>query len=174
MEIILLIIVIVSASFLLVVLRGAPFVPSRRKYLRQAFKEFFQPAENDILADIGSGNGVVLEEALKFGFKKAIGYELNVFLVIYSKIRLFKFKKDRSDVYIRDFLLTKLPKDITVFYCFGVSRFIPKAYAKVQEYANIEQRDIYFLSLAFENGTVKPTRSNSLYHLYRISPCKKD
>lgn len=160
-------------SFFAIVLRGAPFVPSQKKYLRELFSELYIPAENDVLADIGSGNGIVLNEALRAGFSKVIGYELNPFLALYSKIRLRKLsKKTQNQVFVRDFLLTELADDITVFYCFGVSNFIPKAMKKVQEYSNLHNKKVYFISLAFENKGFKPSKSNKLYFLYEISPCK--
>lgn len=61
-------------------------------------KELIKPFEklklskNDILADIGSGDGVVLKTVSNFS-AKSIGFEINPFLVLISKIRLRNSKK---------------------------------------------------------------------------------
>src|SRR3990167_11438551 len=82
-------IVIVVATILLVfglvVFRGAPYVPTLRKNLEQGFRDVYPLSERDLLVDIGSGDGVVLRQAAKCG-ARAIGYELNPFLVVISKL----------------------------------------------------------------------------------------
>lgn len=164
------------ASLGLVVLRGAPFVPSRRRYIQEGLEALTKniDVKNTTFFDIGSGNGVVLEQAAEFGFKKSIGYELNPVLVAFSKIKLKKhIKHHKIEVKTKDFLLAKLPQGIGFFYCFGHKKFIEKVAVKLQSYANSEDRDIYFMSMAFELSAQKPINSNVLYRLYKFIPCKK-
>ena len=56
------------ASFGLVVLRGAPFVSSRRRYVQEGLEALTKniDVKNTTFFDIGSGNGVVLEQAAEF------------------------------------------------------------------------------------------------------------
>ena len=67
-------------------LTGAPFVPSRRKELDIIFKKLYKLNKNDLLVDLGSGDGKVLKAASDFG-ARALGIELNPFLVLFSKVR---------------------------------------------------------------------------------------
>ncbi len=163
------------ASFGLIVFRGAPFVPSRREYVQEGLKVLVKDIDvkNTTFFDIGSGNGVVLEEAAKLGFKKSIGYELNPVLAVFSKIKLKKYvKQHKIEVKIRDFLLAELPQGIDLFYCFGYGKFVEKTAIKLQKYANSENRDIYFMSMAFSLSGQKPVGRNDLYYLYKFTPCK--
>ena len=165
---------ILAASFVLIVLRGAPFVPSQKKYIKAAFEDLYKPNKDDILFDIGSGDGAVLKQALSSGFKKVIGWELNPFLVVVSLLRLNKdIRSQKVQLACRDFLISKLPDGVTIFYCFGVERFVQKAIKKIEDYSNDQQREVYFMSLAFKIKNREPQNSNQLYYLYKISPCKK-
>ena len=76
--------------FSLVVFRGSPYVPSQKKYIFEAFTKLYKISKNDLLIDIGSGDGIVLRQAARLG-AKAIGFEINPILVLISKI-LFSFK----------------------------------------------------------------------------------
>ena len=71
---------IILAVFLLTVFFGAPYVPTHKKELIKLFEKL-KLSKNDILADIGSGDGVVLKTASNFG-AKSIGFEINPFLVL--------------------------------------------------------------------------------------------
>ena len=70
-------------------LTGAPFVPSRRKELEIIFKKLYRLSKNDLLVDLGSGDGKVLKAASDFG-ARALGIELNQFLVLFSKLRFIR------------------------------------------------------------------------------------
>jgi len=70
--------------FGLIVFRGAPYVPSQKRYVRQAFDELYPLGIRDVLVDVGSGDGIVLRLAAERG-AQAIGYELNPLLVIISR-----------------------------------------------------------------------------------------
>ena len=75
------IVIILCVFFGLVVFRGAPYVPSKKTYINQAFSDLYPLTDKDVLVDVGSGDGVVLRSATKFG-ALAIGYEINPILVI--------------------------------------------------------------------------------------------
>ncbi len=166
---------VLFASFGLIVFRGAPFVPSRRKYIQDGFKSLTGDidVENTTFFDIGSGNGIVLEQAAKFGFKKSIGYELNPVLAAFSKIKLRKYIKQRKiDIKTRDFLLAELPQGAGLFYCFSYGKFVEKTAGKLQKYANSEGKDVYFMSMAFKLAGAEPVKSSDLYYLYKFTSCK--
>ena len=59
---------------------GAPYVPSHRRDVARAFRELYSLDANDVLVDIGSGDGVVLRQASQRG-ARAVGYEIHPLLV---------------------------------------------------------------------------------------------
>lgn len=66
--------------FLATALTGAPYVPTQRKELDEAFDVLRPLRAKDTVLDIGSGDGVVLAAAAHRG-ARAIGYEINPWLV---------------------------------------------------------------------------------------------
>ena len=53
--------------FLLTALFGAPYVPTQKKQIESAFTKLRPFKKNDVLVDLGSGDGVVLDEAIRAG-----------------------------------------------------------------------------------------------------------
>lgn len=77
----------VIASFGLTFLVGAPFVGTPKPVGREMLTfAKFKPGETFV--DLGSGSGTLLILAVKeFGAKKAIGYEINPTLALWTKIK---------------------------------------------------------------------------------------
>ncbi len=73
--------------------RGAPFVPSHKSAVERIVA-LLQPMSGQVVADVGSGEGRILIALLQAGASEAHGYEINPFLVLYSrwKIRRAGFK----------------------------------------------------------------------------------
>jgi 16S rRNA A1518/A1519 N6-dimethyltransferase RsmA/KsgA/DIM1 with predicted DNA glycosylase/AP lyase activity len=99
----------------------APYVPIEKRYLKEILKKADLKKE-DILCDLGSGDGKVLREAIKsFELKQAFGIELNYFIYLFSQ---FLNKMEGVDKKIKiwrgNFL--NLPQEIlektTVFYAY--------------------------------------------------------
>lgn len=157
--------IIIAVSFGLVTFRGAPYVPSQKFYINQALRGLYTITNKDVLIDIGSGDGVVLREASKLG-ARAIGYEINPFLVIIS--RLLSRKDDRVSTRLVDFWLTKLPDDATVIYVFSVKRDMKKLIKWTQKETNRLNRNIYLISLGFELMDTKSIKELGAYHLYEF------
>ena len=103
---------------------GVPFLPTRKKWVARALTSA-KVGKGDVLVDLGSGSGTVLKLALKQGVKRAIGYEINPALALWTKIRLLPYGK-RAEVYTKNFLNVDLPADTTVIYLFGVEKAMPK------------------------------------------------
>lgn len=66
---------------------GGPFVPSNKKSV-QAMVTIAKLSRTQTVYDVGSGDGRVLFEAAKTG-ARAIGIEINPYLVHYTNIRAF-------------------------------------------------------------------------------------
>lgn len=155
------------ASFLLVVFRGAPYVPTRSKDLERAFDDLYAIGGDDVLVDIGSGDGKVLRLASARG-AKAIGYEINPFLVLISK--WLSRRDQRVKVRFADFWRVDAPDDTTLVYTFGESRDIEKMALWTEMQATKIGKTLYFMSYAFSLKTRTALRKNGQFYLYEIHP----
>lgn len=151
-----------------VVFRGAPYVPSRRKVIEEAFKELYTPGKKDTLLDVGSGDGVVLRLAAKRGVKRAIGYELNPVLVVISRVLSRMYKN--IEVKTADFWFVKFPVDVTIVYLFIVSRDSKRMVRKLQAEATRLEKSFKVITF----GAVLPgqlvEKSSGACRLYTFSP----
>jgi len=146
---------------------GAPYVPSRRKDVEVAFTRLYPLGKNDFLVDIGSGDGVVLRMASRYG-ARALGLEIHPLLVLVSK---YLSRGDKNvAVRIANFWHAELPQDTTVVYTFGDSRDIGKMYAKVQREATRLGKKIAFISYAFEVPGAVLAKTVGAHHLYWANP----
>lgn len=163
------VLVVVILMFGLVVFRGAPYVPSKRKLLERAFDELYPLTSDDTLVDIGSGDGIVLRVAAERG-AQAVGYELNPLLVLVSK--LFS-RNPLITIRLADFWRVRLPDETTVVYTFGESRDIRRMYEVAARTAQQHKRTLHFISFGFPVPGVKPYKYDGSFYLYRISPLQR-
>lgn len=153
--------------FGLVVFIGAPYVPSQKRYIKRAFRNLYPLNKNDVLLDIGSGGGVVLRLASECG-AKAIGYEINPFLVGVSKLLSIRDKKVR--VRLVDFWLVNIPSDTTVVYIFAVKRDMQKIHEKIQSECNRLGRVVNVISYGNNFIFAKEVKKLDAYYLYQFRP----
>jgi adenine-specific DNA methylase len=165
------ILAILIVMFGFVVFRGAPYVPSRKKELIQAFEELYPLGEDDLLVDIGSGDGVVLRQASAHG-ARAVGYELNPILVVISQ--WLSRSDDNVRIYLADFWRVQLPAETTVVYTFGESRDIVKMAQKVATEAERLHKPIAFISYGFAIPDVFPLKQVGAYYLYEFTSLQTD
>lgn len=83
--------VLLLLAFAFVIPFGAPFVPTLKGRVPVAL-ELLDLKPGQTLLELGSGDGRVLLAAAKSGLN-AVGYELNPLLVWYSRLRLWKYRK---------------------------------------------------------------------------------
>jgi hypothetical protein len=112
---------ILHYSFVLLILfltlafvTGAPFVPSTQK-ASLAMIALAKIKSGDVVYDLGSGDGRLLFLAAKKG-ARAIGYEINPFLVFYTWVKI-QFSPERKlvEVHWRNFWSCDLSKATIVF-----------------------------------------------------------
>lgn len=154
--------------FLLTALTGAPYVPTQRKEIQQAFDELRPLTTEDTVLDIGSGDGVVLGEVAGRG-ARAVGYELNFFLVWISRWRLRQYGS-KVQVVLKNLWSAPFPDDVTLVYTFGESRDIAKMYRKVEQEAARLGRPLELLSYGFAVPGVECTRQHRAHFLYQVAP----
>ena len=133
---------LLGASFLLIVLRGAPYVPTHERDLDKLFS-LYQFRKNDVLIDLGSGDGRVLAAAACRGVR-AIGYELNPFLYWYSKVKLHGTKL--AEVRLEDFWTSELPDETAVVFVFLAGPFMAKLDRKLTKEAERLGHDVLLVS----------------------------
>lgn len=161
---------IIILIFGFVVFRGAPYVPSHRRFARQAFNELYEVTAKDVLVDIGSGDGVILRLAASQG-AQAIGYEINPVLVAISKV--LARGNPRISTRLADFWLVDLPEDTTIVYAFAVTRDIEKIAAKMQKTADRLEKDIWFMTYGAPVKSREPVKVLQAHSLYRFEPLAK-
>lgn len=75
-------------SLLASIVKGAPFVPSKKKALG-AILFLTNPQSGERIADLGSGDGRILIALAKAG-AEAHGFEINPFLVLWSYLKIHR------------------------------------------------------------------------------------
>jgi SAM-dependent methyltransferase len=152
--------------FLVTALFGAPYVPSRRREVMEAFRKMRPLTEKDVVVDFGCGDGLVLKAVADLGVGRAVGIELNPMLALWAKLKNWKNKK--VQVKCGNMLTVKLPDDMTVAYIFGLDRVMRMLKPRLIAYAKEQGHDILVMSLAFEFAGMKPEKKWGPYGLYRI------
>lgn len=169
--IVMIIVWLIVLTFGFIVFRGAPYVPSRRLYIKEAFSKLYRLKSKDVLVDVGSGDGIVLRVASEFG-ARAIGYELNPILALIS--RLLSHGNKNISIRLSDFWLTPLPDDTTVVYAFIVSRDVKKFIKKMQREASRMGRPVHLILYGNTLPGYEPVKRLQGYQLYMFSPLQMD
>lgn len=154
------------ASFLLIVFRGAPFVPTRVQDIDELFK-LHDFKKDEILIDLGSGDGRVLIEAAKRGLK-SVGYELNPFLMVYSWFRVRKLP--HTTVRLEDFWRAKLPVNTAVVFVFLAGPFMNKLDRKLQNEATRLGHSIELISYGMQVPKKLEATKRGAFVVYSYEP----
>jgi hypothetical protein len=155
----------VIIAFGFVVFFGAPYVPSRRRHLEKAFDTLYKLGPDDVLLDLGAGDGVVLRAAARRG-ARAIGYELNPILVWIS--RWLSRRYPQVTIKLANIWRTPFPGDTTVVYIFGDARDIARLTRRVENEAVRLKHSLYVISYGFELPGHKARSKTGAYHLYEV------
>ena len=158
----------VLACFGLVVLFGAPYVPTLQPELRTAFKTLYPVRKKDVIVDLGSGDGRVLMEAVRHG-ATGIGYELNPFLVLVSRVRL----RSKAVVQLRDMWSVRMPAGTTLIYVFTVSRDVRRLSRFVQAHADRHGQALHVMTFGPQFTDRTPIRTLRGHALYEIQPSQR-
>lgn len=161
------IIAVIILAFGWVVLRGAPYVPSQKRYIKRAFTELYPLSNKDVVVDAGSGDGVVLRQVAIIG-ARAIGYEINPILVLAA--RFISRKNTKIRVVLADFWKISLPDDTTIVYAFMVSRDAKKMVDKMQAESERLNKTLMFISYGIALPGIIPRKNLDAYHLYEFRP----
>lgn len=158
---------LLGISFLLIVFRGAPFVPTRPQDINQLFS-LYTFKKNELLVDLGSGDGRILAAAASRGIE-SLGYELNPFLVWYSRLKL-KPVEQLTTVRLEDFWRSQLPQETAVVFVFLASPFMKKLDDKLQAEATRLGHDIVLISYGMKIAHKATEKAAGGYLTYRYKP----
>ena len=150
-----------------VVFRGAPYVPSHKKDVINAFTKLYPLKTSDVLLDVGSGDGLILRVAEKY-CHKVIGYELNPLLIVIS--RLLSLNNKRVTIKLADFWLVNIPDDTTIVYIFAVTRDIKRMMKKFQSESDRLDKKISVISYGNKFYGKKEVKKHGPYYLYEFHP----
>lgn len=147
---------------------GAPYVPSHARQVRRAFTDLRPLTPRDVVVDLGSGDGIVLRQAIDHGAKRAIGYEINPLLVWISRIVSLRY---RGSIQIRTANMWHIdpPEGVTIIYVFGVGRDMKRLAALFDQWATQTGRDLECLIYGHTLPGREPAREEGAHRLYRFT-----
>lgn len=160
MQIFWLLVILAFISFGLIVIVGAPYVPTRQKDLSNLF-EHLRLRKNSRIVDMGSGDGRVLVLAKKYGYK-ALGYELNPILFLISNIRLGK--GSNSKVKLQSYWAADISKADMVFV-FSAQPFMNRLLQKLE---NELKPGAVVVSYAFSFPSRKIDEKFEAFNIYKF------
>jgi SAM-dependent methyltransferase len=112
-----------------VLLFGAPYFPSLKPHVKAAL-ELLDLKPGQVVYDLGCGDGRFLRAAARAGFK-AVGYELNPFMFLFTWITTRKYGR-RIKVRFGNFWRADISKADAVFV-FLLDKYMPKLDAKLKQ-----------------------------------------
>lgn len=122
------VILLLALAFGGVILRGAPYLPTLRPQAEVAISLLgLRPGQT--LLELGSGDGQVMLVAARAGLN-VVGIELNPFLVVVSRLRTWRYRKQVRVIW-GDFWRVEWPPADGVF-SFLLGRFMPRLDARMQ------------------------------------------
>lgn len=147
---------------LIAFLIGAPYVPST-KLTANAMIRLAEINKNSIVYDLGSGDGRLLNLALKQGAQKVIGYEINPYLVLASRFRfLLKPYRNKVQIYFKNFWHAKI-SDADVVFIY----LLPWRMEKLKQKLLTEVKPgSLVISNSFIFPAWKPYKSDPINHVY--------
>lgn len=154
-----------------VVFWGAPYVPSHAKEVKRAFKDLYPVSKNDVVVDVGSGDGIILRLAAACG-AHAVGYELNPVLALVS--RWLSRNDTNVTVRVGDFWRMRLPENTTLVYAFAVERDIAKLAAKLQDESTRLNRPLHVITYGSAFKLPVPLRELGAHHLFIFEPLQRN
>ena len=155
-----LVLILMFLPFAVVILFGAPYLPTMKKQAGEAL-DLLNLKKGELFVDLGCGDGLMLKEAAKRGLI-VHGYELNPFLYIVSMLRTIRYRK-QVYVHLGDFWKQKLPGGSKGVYVFLLDRYMIKLDEKLLK----EAPGAKLLSYTFKVPGKKPLKTKDALNLYQ-------
>jgi hypothetical protein len=149
--------------FTFVVFFGAPFLPTRKSRVSEAL-DLLNLEAHQTLLELGSGDGRMLLEAARRGIT-GIGYELNPVLVLWSRLRSWRWRH-LVTIHCANYWNVTLPEADGV-YTFLLQPYMARLDKKLQ--AEIK-RPIRLVSFAFHVPAKQHAVDQNGLYLYNYMP----
>lgn len=158
----LLLVAVIVLLFSFVLLFGAPYLPTLKKQQETAL-DLLDLKPGQTLLELGSGDGRMLVAAARRGIK-AVGYELNPLLFLYSWLITRRYRR-LVQVRCVNFWQAQWPT-VDGIYVFLLDRFMPKLHTKItQEISS----PVKLVSYAFKLPETKHRTEKSGMFLYVLN-----
>ncbi len=148
---------------IVVAFSGAPYLPTRKKQILDAIK-LANLKPGDYVVDLGSGDGAV-QKVLAEKEIHSLGYEVNPYLFLISKIRLHKYRKI-AKVKLANFWGQDLPKQTSVVFVFLLDKYMERLDVKLKNQSHKLQKPLNLISFAFKIPGKDPTKIKGGMFLY--------
>lgn len=142
--ILILLIALIPLVLVFVFIFGPPYLPTPKNVIKEMF-EIVNIDRDDVVVDLGSGDGAVLIEAALRG-AIAEGWEINPYLVLLTKLKArIMGLHNRISVYAKPYQKANL-KQATVIFCYCMPKFMPVIENKLRKEA---QKNVKIVSYKF-------------------------
>ena len=145
--------------FSLVILVGAPFLPTLKNHVEPAL-DMLNLKPGQTLLELGSGDGRILIAAAKRGIN-SFGYELNPLLVVYSWLITRKYRKHVHIIW-GNYWVKPWPRADGVFV-FLLQPYMQKLDKKIIQY---KHKPVKLVSFAFDIKSRKAAANKQGMYLY--------
>lgn len=162
-----LLLVALILPFFIVIVSGAPYLPTRRRQVEQAL-DMLKLKPGQTLLELGCGDGTVIVIAAKREIK-VIGYEVNPFLWFIAWVRTRKYRK-QVQVYWGDFWSKPFPSSTDAVYVFLIDHFMGRLHKKLLSEIKKCKKCIKVASYTFSIPDKKPEEQKGAIYLYKYSP----
>lgn len=152
-------------SFLAPYFFGAPFEPMPKEDIKKILKilEKMKSRKRNIkIVDLGSGNGDIIFELSKKNYR-AVGYEINPILFLYSKIKRRILKAYNTEIYFSNFWKKNL-SNFDVVVVFQIGYIMEKLEKKLKK--ELKKRAL-IISYHWKFPNWKHIKRNGDFYLYK-------
>ena len=163
MDLLIILTVTVLLLFSFVIFRGAPYLPTLKQQIQDAL-DLLELKEGQTILELGSGDGRFLSAAAKRGVY-SVGYELNPILVLWTRLRYYRYRKYIS-VKWGDYWKVQWPESDGM-YVFLIQKYMKKLDTKVVQYANGKSYKVVSFGFTFPGR--KPSKTKKGLSLYRYN-----
>lgn len=152
--------ILLVMAYGLVLLFGAPYLPSLNQHMEAAFY-LLDLKKGQTVYDLGCGDGRFLKEAARRGYK-AVGYELNPFVFAYAWLTTRRYRK-QVKVHLGNFWKADI-SDADAIFVFLLDKYMPKLDELIK---NTSKKHLKLASHAFKIPGKKPIAKRYGVYLYK-------
>jgi SAM-dependent methyltransferase len=159
-------IVVAYVSILVPELKGAPWVPTSRKLVNRILS-LTELKSDELLYDLGSGDGrIVISAASDFG-SRAIGVDIDPFRVFYSRLRVSQLKLNNRVKIIRGNFFNVDLSDADVVFLYLEQQTNNKLQSKLEKELTRPNCRVVSLVWKFEGWEVIRTDEEDMIRVYK-------